>query len=97
MMTTMLGLTFFTLIALFFVLKRLRPLSQKVISNELKDPNDTLNNSSSVEDDSDEPAVSLPSKNYYVTLVQHDDEQNEFLCNNKNSKRNSLTKHLSDN
>jgi hypothetical protein len=93
MMTTMLSLTVLTLIALFFVLKRLRPLSQKV---EIKDENNDLNNSSSVEDDSDEPALPLSSKNCYVTLVQHDDEQNEYLCN-KTSKRNSITKRLSNN
>jgi hypothetical protein len=91
MMTTMLVLTVLTLIALFFVLKRLRPLSQKTLQDEKKDANNNLNNSSSVEDDSDEPALPLSSKNCYVTLVQHDDEQNQYLCN-KNSRRNSLTK-----
>ncbi len=96
MMTTMLSLTLVTLVALFFVLKRLRPLSQKSVGNEIKDANHDLNHSSSVEDDSDEPALPLSSKNCYVTLVQHDDEQNEYLCN-KTSKRNSLTKRLSNN
>jgi hypothetical protein len=96
MMTTMLALTVLTLIALFFVLKRLRPLSQKLITDEIKDGNNSLNNSSSVEDDSDEPALPLSSKNCYVTLVQHDDEQDEYL-HNKNSKQNSLTKRLSNN
>jgi hypothetical protein len=97
MMTTMLALTLLTLLALFFILKRLRPLSQKPVINEIKDEeNNTLNNSSSIEDDSDEPTVSLPTKSCYVTLVQHTDEQNEYLCN-KNSKRNSLTKRLSNN
>ncbi len=93
MMTTMLSLTVLTLIALFFVLKRLRPLSQKT---ETQNENADLNNSSSIEDDSDEPALPLSSKNCYVTLVQHDDEQNEYLCN-KTSKRNSLNKRLSNN
>jgi len=88
----MLAFTFFTLIALFFVLKRLRPLSQTTIINEIKDLN---NNSSSIEDDSDESALPLSSKNCYVTLVQHDDEQNQYLYN-KNSKHNSLTKRLSN-
>jgi hypothetical protein len=96
MMTTMLTLTLLTLVALFFVLKRLRPLSQKPILNETKDANNNLNNSSSIEDDSDEPALPLSSKNCYITLVQHDDEQNEYLYN-KNSKPNSLTKRLSNN
>ncbi|CAF2372324.1 unnamed protein product [Rotaria sp. Silwood2] len=95
MMTTMLGLTIFTLIALFIVLKRLRPLSQKPTSDEIKDANNNLNNTASMEDDSDEPALPLSSKNCYVTLVQHDDEQNEYLYN-KNSKYNSLTKRLSN-
>ncbi len=92
----MLALTLITLIALFFVLKRLRPLSQKAAANEIKDANNNLNNSSSIEDDSDEPALPLSSKNCYVTLVQHDDEQNGYLYN-KNSKPSLLTKHLSNN
>jgi len=96
MMTTMLGFTVLTLIALFFVLNRLRPLSQKTISDETKDANNNLNNSSSIEDDSDESALPLSSKNCYVTLVQHDDEQDEYLYN-KNSRQNSLTKRLSNN
>ena len=54
-----------------------------------------LNNSSSIEDDSDEPALPLSSKHCYVTLVQHDDEQNECLYS-KSSKYNSLTKRLSN-
>ncbi|CAF3417874.1 unnamed protein product [Rotaria sp. Silwood1] len=95
MMTTMLGLTLFTLIALFIVLKRLRPLSHQSTSDEIKDANNNLNNSSSMEDDSDEPALPLSSKNCYVTLVQHDDEQNDYIVN-KNSKFNSLTKRLSN-
>ncbi|CAF1197478.1 unnamed protein product [Rotaria sordida] len=96
MMTTMLALTVFTLISLFIVLKRLRPLSQNTTSDELKDANNNLNNSTSIEDDSDEPALPLSSKNCYVTLVQHDDDtQNEYLYN-KNSKYNSLTKRLSN-
>lgn len=92
MMTAMLAFTIVTLIALLFVLKRLRPLSQKNTTNEVKD----ATNNSSIEDDSDEPALPLSSKNCYVTLVQHDDEQNEYLYN-KNSKQNSLTKRLSNN
>ncbi|UJR15724.1 hypothetical protein I4U23_002659 [Adineta vaga] len=89
MMTTMLVLTVLTLIALFFILKRLRPLSLK---SDVSDRNDTnnniLNNSSSIEDENDDSALPLSSKNCYVTLVQHDDEQNESLYN-KNSKCNS--------
>jgi len=96
MMTTMLVFTLLTLIALFCVLKRLRPLSQTANSNEIKDADNNLNHSSSIEDNSDKPALPLSSKNCYVTLVQHDDEQNECLYN-KNSKRNSLTRHLSNN
>lgn len=88
MMTTMLSLTLIILIALLFVLKRLRPLSQKISTNETKD----TNNNSSIEDDSDEPALPLSSKNCYVTLVQHDDEQNDYSY-----KRNSLTKRTSHN
>jgi hypothetical protein len=95
MMTTMLAFTFLTLIALFFVLKRLCPLSQTTKINELKDANNNLNHSSSIEDDSDESALPLSSKNCYVTLIQHDDEQNQYLYN-KNSKNNSLTKRLSN-
>ena len=95
MMTTMLGLILFTLIALFCILKRLRSLSHTKTSNEIKDANNNLNNNSSVEDDSDEPALALSSKNCYITLVQHDDEQKECLYN-KNSKCNSFTKRLSN-
>ncbi|CAF1342473.1 unnamed protein product [Adineta steineri] len=92
MMTTMLILTVLTLIALSFVLKRLRITPQKPNPSEDKDANNNLNVSSSIGDDSDEPALPLASKNCYITLVQHDDEQNECLY-----KRNSLTKHLSTN
>ena len=99
MMTTMLSVTLLTLIALFFVLKRLRPLSQRTPTNETKDIDENSKKNSSGEDSGDEPGV-VPlssSKNCYVTLVQHDDEAaNEYLCN-KNSKTNSLTKRLSNN
>lgn len=94
MMTAMLVLTLIILIALFIVLNRLRPLSEKTACDEVKDANNNLNNGSPVED-ADEPALPLSSKNCYVTLVQHDDDQNEHLCN-KNSKYNSLTKRLSN-
>ncbi|CAF4140160.1 unnamed protein product [Rotaria socialis] len=95
MMTTMLGLTVFTLISLFIVLKRLRPLSQKIAPNELKDANNNLNDGSPIEDDNDESALQLSSKNCYVTLVQQDDEQDERSFS-KNSKYDSLTKRLSN-
>ena len=36
----------------------------------------------------------LPSKNCYITLVQHDDEQNDYLPDRKT---NSLIKRLSSN
>ena len=55
----------------------------------IKDANNNLNNSSSIEDDSDEPALPLSSKNCYVTLVQHDDEQNEYLLIKRLSIQNS--------
>lgn len=97
MMTTMLSVTLLTLIALFFVLKRLRPISEKSSSDETKNLNENSKKDSSAEDDSDEPVLALPtSKNCYVTLVQHDDETNEYLPN-KVSKQNSLTKRLSSN
>ena len=97
MMTTMLVLTLLTLFALFFVLKRLRPLSQKPTPAEINDANNNnLNHSSSIEGDSDEPALPLSSKNCYVTLAQHDDEQNESM-HGKTTKRNSMTRHVWNN
>ena len=77
MMTTMLGLTILTLIAIFFVIQRLRPSTEKSSSTDLKTTNDE--HSSSLEDDSDEPAsaLALSSKKCYITLVQHDDEDEE--------------------
>ena len=96
MMTTMLALTVLTLIALIFVLQRLRPLSQKPLPVESKDANNNLNSSSPPADDLDESAVSLTSKNRYITLVQHDDEQNSSSCPT-NGKSNSLVKLLSNN
>lgn len=90
----MLALTFFTLITIFIVVKRLRPLSKNIPSNDIKDAhNNNHNHSSSLED---EPILipTSPTKNCYVTLVQHDDEQNEYLINKKS---NSLTKRLSNN
>lgn len=87
-MTTMLTLTLCVLIALLFVLKRLRPLSEKTVkSDEIKDANNNLKAS-----DSEESGLPLSSKNCYITLVQHDDEQNECTYN-----KNSKTKHLLDN
>lgn len=98
MMSSMLGLTVLTSIALLFVLKRLRPISQMNKKNDVKnEPNDLNNNhSSSIEDDSDESALPLSSKNRYVTLVQQDDEQQNYLSN-RTSKGNSFTKRLSNN
>jgi hypothetical protein len=84
MMTTMLALTVLTLIAIFIVVKRLRSLSKNIPLNDIKDAhnNDDNNHSSSNED---EPVLisTLPSKNCYVTLVQHDDDQNEYLLEKK--------------
>ncbi|CAF0906004.1 unnamed protein product [Adineta ricciae] len=89
MMTTMLTLTFFTLIALFFVLKRLRPLSDLNNSSDRKDPTSpSLKKSSSIADDNEDTALPLSSKNCYITLVQQDDEQKPCLSK-KNSKCNS--------
>lgn len=100
MMSSMLGLTLFTSIALLFVLNRLRPLSQQSKKNESKSEINDLNNNTTKnslgEDDSDESALPLSSKNRYVTLVQHDDEQKTYLSN-RTSKSNSLTKRLSNN
>jgi hypothetical protein len=87
MMTTMLVLTVLTLIAIFFVLKRLHATSKQVPSNDLKDANNH-NHSSSLEDEPISTSA-LPSKNCYVTLVQHDDEQID-------QELNSLTKHVSN-
>ena len=96
MMTTMLVLTLITLIALFFVIKRLRPLSTKaVVVTEIKDANNNLNITSAMDDEGNESGLPLSSKNCYVTLVQHDDEQSECLCA-KNSRGQSLTKRLSN-
>lgn len=87
----MLTLTVLTLIALVFVLQRLRPLSQKPLPVESKDANNNLNSSLPPVDDLDESAVSLTSKNRYITLVQHDDEPQ------KNAQSNSLVKRLPSN
>lgn len=94
----MLGLTLLTSIALLFVFNRLRPLSQMNKKTDDKNESNDLNNnhSSSIEDDSDESALPLSSKNRYVTLVQHDDEQQNYLSN-RTSKGNSFTKRLSNN
>ena len=80
----------------YCILKRLRPLSHTKTSNKIKDANNNINNNSSVEDDSNEPALPLSSKNCYITPVQHDNEQKECLYN-KNSKCHSFTKRLSTN
>ena len=94
MMTTMLILTIFSLLAIFVVIKRLLPSTKKSSSNEIRDTHN--NHSSSLEDDSDESASALAlassSKNCYVTLVQHDDEQHTFL-----DKQTSLIKRSSNN
>ena len=91
MMTTMLGLTILTLIAIVIVIKRLRPPSGKSSSADLKTAH--ADRSSSPEDDSDEPASALPlsSKKSYIALVQQDDEQSDCLLN-KNSKQNVVLK-----
>jgi hypothetical protein len=94
MMTTMLTLTLLTLIAILIFVKRLRPSSKKPPLNDLKDANNnttTRNHSSSLEDEPISTSA-LPSKNCYVTLAQHDDEQNDYLL----KKSNSLTKRLSN-
>lgn len=77
MMTTMLGLTLLTLIAIFIVIKRLRPISEKSLATDLQARRD--DRSSSLEDDSDEPGsvLALSSKKCYITLVQHDDDDED--------------------
>lgn len=87
MMTTMLILTSMTLVALIFVLRRLRPLSEKLPSNETKDANNNVNVHSSINDKSDPTPIVLSSKNCYVTLEQ-DDEQME-PCLKRITKTNS--------
>ena len=77
MMTTMLGLTLLTLTAILISIKRLRPISEKSSSTDLQATGD--DRSSSLGDDSDEPAsaLALPSKKCYITLVQHDDDEDD--------------------
>jgi hypothetical protein len=99
MMTTMLTVTLLTSIAILIVVKRLRPSSEKTSSNNIEDTDNNNNNhSSSLTNDSNQSplALPLPSKNSYVTLVQHDDEQTDDLSN-KTCKSNSLTKRTSNN
>ncbi len=91
-MTTMLALTALTLIAIFIVVKRLRPTLKKPPLTDVKDTHNN-NHSSSIEDEPISTSA-LPSKNCYVTLVQHDDEQNDYSLVKK---QNSLTKRLSNN
>jgi hypothetical protein len=93
MMTAMLTLTFLTLIAIFFVVKRLRPLSKNTSLNDIKNAhNNNHNHSSSLEN---EPVLTstLPLKNCYITLVPND-EQNDYLLEKKS---NSSLKRLSIN
>jgi uncharacterized protein YpmS len=94
MMTTMLCLTILTLIAIFFVLKRLHPQTKQTPLNDIKDThNNTHNHTSLLKDDIEEPiSTSASSKNCYIALVQQDDEQNDYLLN-----ENSLTKCSSNN
>ena len=92
MMTTMLILILLTLIAMFFVMKRLRPVSQQTPMKDLKDTcaNNHLHNSS-LENESLTNSTA-PSKNCYVTLVPHDDEQNDYLL----ERRKPLSNHSHD-
>lgn len=79
MMTTMLVLIVLTLIVILIAIKRLRPVSQQTPAKDLKETctNNHLHNSSPENQPLTNSAV--PSKNCYVTLVQHDDEQNDYL------------------
>lgn len=88
MMTTMLVLISLTLISIIIVIKRLRPVSQQTPSKDLKDiPTNNHTHGSSVENTSTINA-NLPSKNCYVTLVQHDDEQQDCLLERRKSSSN---------
>ncbi len=93
-MTAMLTLTLLTLIAIFIVLKRLRPLSKNTPLSDIKDTHNINHNHSSSLENEPVSTSALPSKNCYVTLVQHDDEQNDYLLDKKT---NSLIKRLSSN
>ena len=77
MMTTMLLLTLLTLISIFFVLKRLRSPSKQTPSKDRKEPHDNNNNHTPLLENQSLSTSGVPSKNCYVTLVQHDDEQIE--------------------
>jgi len=90
----MLTLTALTLIAIFIVLKRLRPLSKNTPLNDTKDAHHINHKDSSSLEDEPVLTSALPSKNCYVTLVQHDDEHNDCLIDKKT---NSLIKRLSSN
>jgi hypothetical protein len=91
----MLTLTLVTLIALAFVIQRLRPLSEKLVPTENKDANNNLRPSSSMENDSNPSSSGLSSKNCYVTLVQHEDEQKPYVYQ-KNGKSTTVNKYTSN-
>lgn len=92
----MLILTSITLIALIFVIQRLRPLSEKNGTVESKDANNNLNPHSLRDEEAEQSIAPGTSKNSYVVLVQQDDEQNHSLLQ-RNSKTNSLKKLTTNN
>ncbi|CAF0774850.1 unnamed protein product [Adineta steineri] len=92
MMTVMLILTILTLIAICIVIKRLRPLSKNLPSNDIENIHNNNHNLSSKNDNNEiDSTMIISSKNSYVTLIQHDDD-----LSNKNFKSKSPKKHLSN-
>lgn len=75
MMTTMLALTSLTLCALIFVMRRLRPLSERRLPSNNTDANNNIDKVVSVDTHRNRSEQTLPSKNAYVTLIQHENEK----------------------
>jgi hypothetical protein len=90
MMTTMLGLTLLTLVAIIVVIQRLRPLSTKLSSNDLNSIHDNHCSSPGDENNGQTSALTLSSKNCYLALVQNDDEQHDCLLEKKSATKRTL-------
>ena len=92
----MLALTSLTLVALICVIRRLRPLSEKHPSTNNTDANNNLNKNISVDENIDQSALPLSSKNCYIILVQSPDKENgsSNLKSTSAVKRSSLNNSL---
>ncbi|CAF0748194.1 unnamed protein product, partial [Didymodactylos carnosus] len=92
MMTTMLSMTFLTLMLIFLILRRLIPLK-----NNDKDRVTTTNNNS-LEENGEEIAFPLSNNNNhcYVPLCRDDDGTDEESCQLLKNSSPSLSKYISD-